>query len=69
MKPLSFFHLSASWYAAFFVQQKRPSKVTENRRNRQSLQRYKNEFHHRHFFPEILLRFGATTFVILEIFF
>ena len=35
-----FFHLSTSWYAAFFAQQKQPSKVTENRR---SLQRYENK--------------------------
>ena len=43
MKPPSFFHLSASWYAAFFAQQKQSSKVAENRQNRRNLQRYEKK--------------------------
>ena len=71
-KGIIFFHCSsASDFVASFAQQKLTSNATENRRCRRSPQRYlkKDKLHQRHLLPEILLRFKATTFVFLEIFF
>ena len=70
IKPESFFCLSASGYIASFAQQKQPSNATEKDITEEafSITKKWDELHHRHFSPEILLRFGATTFALLKTF-
>ena len=70
MKLPSFFHQSASWFAAFFAQQKQSRSLLEIEEAGKAFNVTENKtnFIKDIFFLEILLRLEATTFVLLVIF-